>query len=235
MNLNPLNSSTVLSFSALLEMALAKYMYVQCSRCAKAYFGGDARCQQELEAAGLAEKAFDPAELVCGSCAAEEAGNSGLFGVCGRHGTDFLEFKCRFCCSVAMYFWSVKIVSSFTFCLLPALAAPISVLPAMAISNALWACQNTLCPNVRLVPEANNCLTASNALSMLRIHRQAKNLRWAAAFAGICIHFRKQPILMISSFIKPIKRVLLHQIMNDLNKNFIILLLDKFIGKLALK
>jgi RCR-type E3 ubiquitin transferase len=87
-------------------MALAKYIYVQCSRCAKAYFGGDARCQQQLEESGLSERAFDPNELVCGGCAVSSGlGMANGGGICGRHGTDFLEFKCRFCCSVAIYFW----------------------------------------------------------------------------------------------------------------------------------
>ncbi|KAL3078261.1 hypothetical protein niasHS_012148 [Heterodera schachtii] len=89
--------------SALLETALDKYVYVQCSRCLKAYFGGESRCQLGLEEVGRpGGTEFDPAELVCGGCAAE-MGSVGA-GVCGRHGTDFLEFKCRFCCSVAVYF-----------------------------------------------------------------------------------------------------------------------------------
>lgn len=25
--------------------------------------------------------------------------------MCGRHGVEFLEYKCRFCCSIAVYFW----------------------------------------------------------------------------------------------------------------------------------
>uniref|UniRef100_A0A914IC61 RCR-type E3 ubiquitin transferase n=1 Tax=Globodera rostochiensis TaxID=31243 RepID=A0A914IC61_GLORO len=87
--------------SALLETALDKYMYVQCSRCLKAYFGGESQCQLGLEEVGFGTE-FDPAELVCGGCAAE-MGHGGTV-VCERHGTDFLEFKCRFCCSVAVYF-----------------------------------------------------------------------------------------------------------------------------------
>lgn len=45
---------------------------------------------------------YNAEELICGGC-------SDIVGVqiCGRHGIDYLEFKCRFCCSVAVYFWLV--------------------------------------------------------------------------------------------------------------------------------
>ncbi|CAD5232657.1 unnamed protein product [Bursaphelenchus xylophilus] len=74
--------------------ALHRYVYVLCSKCNKAYFGGESRCQQALDSSS-----YKPEELVCGGC-------SDISGapVCGRHGTEFLEYKCRFCCSVAVYF-----------------------------------------------------------------------------------------------------------------------------------
>uniref|UniRef100_A0A915PSJ6 RCR-type E3 ubiquitin transferase n=1 Tax=Setaria digitata TaxID=48799 RepID=A0A915PSJ6_9BILA len=76
------------------EYAMERYMYVPCFKCGKAYFGGESRCQQELD-----NSQYDPEELICGAC-------SDVVGaqICGRHGVDFLEFKCRFCCSVAVYF-----------------------------------------------------------------------------------------------------------------------------------
>lgn len=48
----------------------------------------------------LDDSHYNPEELVCGGC-------SDVVGaqVCGRHGMDYLEYKCRFCCSVAVYFW----------------------------------------------------------------------------------------------------------------------------------
>ena len=60
----------------------------------KAYYGGEARCEEQ---AGNDE--FDPSELVCGACSDVSRAQ-----MCPKHGTDFLEYKCRYCCSVAVFF-----------------------------------------------------------------------------------------------------------------------------------
>ncbi|CAG0891685.1 unnamed protein product [Cyprideis torosa] len=73
--------------------ALDRYAYYECHRCKKVYFGGEARCD------GGMEDAYDPAELVCGACS-----DVARTSVCPKHGTDFLEYKCRYCCSVAIFF-----------------------------------------------------------------------------------------------------------------------------------
>ncbi len=41
---------------------------------------------------------FKEEELVCGSCAAVSLGGATK---CKTHGNDFIEFKCKFCCSVS--------------------------------------------------------------------------------------------------------------------------------------
>jgi len=46
--------------------ALDRYAYYVCSRCDKAYYGGEAQC--EADAGGAAGGQFDPKELVCGGC-----------------------------------------------------------------------------------------------------------------------------------------------------------------------
>lgn len=56
----------------------------------QAYFGGLARC--EAETSGW----WEPNELVCGACS-DVAGAR----TCPKHGADFLEYKCRYCCSVS--------------------------------------------------------------------------------------------------------------------------------------
>ncbi|VDO50976.1 unnamed protein product, partial [Haemonchus placei] len=76
------------------EYAMDRYMYVLCNICQKAYFGGESRCQMALQSFQ-----YNAAELVCGGCSAP-AGTE----VCGRHGAEYLEYKCRYCCSIAVYF-----------------------------------------------------------------------------------------------------------------------------------
>lgn len=61
----------------------------------QAYYGGEARCDVE---AGLGDE-YDPRELVCGACSDVSRAQ-----MCPKHGTDFLEYKCRYCCSVAVFF-----------------------------------------------------------------------------------------------------------------------------------
>ncbi|KAK0411800.1 hypothetical protein QR680_005853 [Steinernema hermaphroditum] len=74
--------------------AMDRYMYVLCFKCNKAYFGGESRCQEALESSQ-----YNPEELICGGCSDTTGAQ-----VCARHGVDYLEYKCRFCCSVAVYF-----------------------------------------------------------------------------------------------------------------------------------
>nr|KAG5689428.1 hypothetical protein BaRGS_012250 [Batillaria attramentaria] len=63
--------------------AMDRYAYYVCFKCKKAYYGGEARCEEQ---AGGGED-YDPKELMC-----------------PKHGSDFLEYKCRYCCSVAVFF-----------------------------------------------------------------------------------------------------------------------------------
>lgn len=42
---------------------------------------------------------YDPSELVCGGCSDVSRAQ-----MCPKHGTDYLEYKCRYCCSVAVFF-----------------------------------------------------------------------------------------------------------------------------------
>lgn len=49
--------------------------------------------------AGGAGESFNPMELVCGGCSDVSRAQ-----MCPRHGADYLEYKCRYCCSVAVFF-----------------------------------------------------------------------------------------------------------------------------------
>lgn len=72
--------------------AMERYSYYQCYKCHKAYFGGITECLAEMVTP-------DPKDLICPSCS-----NVGRKETCSHHGTDFLAFKCRYCCSIAAYF-----------------------------------------------------------------------------------------------------------------------------------
>ncbi|XP_043461333.1 E3 ubiquitin-protein ligase MYCBP2 isoform X1 [Leptopilina heterotoma] len=74
--------------------AMDRYAYYVCYKCQKAYYGGEARC--DVQQGG---ESFDPTELVCGGCS-----DVARAQMCPKHGTDFLEYKCRYCCSVAVFF-----------------------------------------------------------------------------------------------------------------------------------
>ncbi|XP_060534839.1 E3 ubiquitin-protein ligase MYCBP2 isoform X2 [Cylas formicarius] len=73
--------------------AMDRYAYYVCYKCNKAYYGGEARCDAEVG------DNYDPTELVCGACS-----DVARAQMCPKHGTDFLEYKCRYCCSVAVFF-----------------------------------------------------------------------------------------------------------------------------------
>ncbi|XP_062389671.1 E3 ubiquitin-protein ligase MYCBP2 isoform X1 [Sardina pilchardus] len=77
------------------SFAMNRYAYYVCYKCKKAYFGGEARCDAE---AGQGDD-YDPSELICGACSDVSRAQ-----MCAKHGTDFLEYKCRYCCSVAVFF-----------------------------------------------------------------------------------------------------------------------------------
>jgi len=75
--------------------AMDRYAYYVCFKCGKAYFGGEARCDLDAGAGDT----FNPEELVCGGCSDVSQAQ-----MCPKHGTDYLEYKCRYCCSVAVFF-----------------------------------------------------------------------------------------------------------------------------------
>jgi len=70
--------------------SMHKFAYFLCYNCNKPYFGGAANCGVNAD--------FDPSELVCGPCSNPQMSS------CQKHGDDYLEYKCRFCCSVAVWF-----------------------------------------------------------------------------------------------------------------------------------
>jgi hypothetical protein len=84
-------------FNDLESYAMARLSFYMCFSCSTPYYGGKRDCGQPE-----AMQEFKKEDLVCGSCAAKKAG----VGVaeCKTHGKDAIEFKCRYCCSLALWF-----------------------------------------------------------------------------------------------------------------------------------
>ncbi|WAQ98682.1 MYCB2-like protein [Mya arenaria] len=66
--------------------AMEKYSYYQCFKCKK--------CE-----GAAADKEIQEEELVCPPCSDPQRVQQ-----CVKHGVDFIEYKCRYCCSVASFF-----------------------------------------------------------------------------------------------------------------------------------
>jgi len=79
-------------FKQPLKYALAIYSYYMCYKCKKPYFGGLKKCGQEQN-----KEDFDEKELICSEHFPPIPGIT----ECKVHGKDFIEYKCKFCCSVA--------------------------------------------------------------------------------------------------------------------------------------
>lgn len=73
--------------------ALWKFSFFPCSTCANPYYGGDRLCE------GANEANFNPKELVCAACCPFSASAN-----CPKHGSEYTEYKCRFCCNTAAWF-----------------------------------------------------------------------------------------------------------------------------------
>ena len=86
-----------------LEYALKRLSYYMCYVCKKPYFAGRRECgdgpnvNQEDP-----NNNYNPKDLVCG----KDANLSGVAGVtnCPKHGKEYIEYKCRFCCKIASWF-----------------------------------------------------------------------------------------------------------------------------------
>jgi len=82
-------------YNDLQAWSLYKLAYYQCFKCKVPYFGG----MKDCIAAQAASQEFKPEELVCAKCSSLALGLGDTN--CKKHGTDFIEFKCKFCCSIS--------------------------------------------------------------------------------------------------------------------------------------
>jgi len=75
------------------EFALHRYLFFRCFTCKKPYFGGAYEC-------GGADPDIDHNDLICPRCQPPSENIS----ECKEHGSDWIAFKCRFCCNIANFF-----------------------------------------------------------------------------------------------------------------------------------
>lgn len=90
-----ITSPTSPYYNRSIEFALHRYCYYPCFKCQTPYFGGTSRCEGEAD-----DKTIKPEEMICPTCSSPQTKSQN----CSLHGTDYIEFKCRYCCSIAVFF-----------------------------------------------------------------------------------------------------------------------------------
>jgi E3 ubiquitin-protein ligase MYCBP2 len=81
-----------------LEYAMNNFAYYICYDCKSPYFGGMRSCDEN---AGDGNANFDPKDLICGSCCSKKYNKEGQ---CAKHGSEYVEYKCKFCCKTSNWF-----------------------------------------------------------------------------------------------------------------------------------
>ena len=81
-------------FGDLEGYALSIYAYYECHLCKQPYYGGLQRCEAG-DGGGIGRRE----DMICPGCQPGAAEQN-----CAKHGSSFLEYKCRFCCSTAVFF-----------------------------------------------------------------------------------------------------------------------------------
>ena len=79
------------------KYALARFAYYECFKCSTPYFGGKKECENQRD---MNMGDFKKEELVCTQCAAKDMKDATGATNCKTHGTEFIEYKCKFCCNI---------------------------------------------------------------------------------------------------------------------------------------
>ena len=81
------------------EFAMSKLSYYICYKCGQPYFGGLKSCEND----GNEHQAnYKASELICGKCVSNNSASGQK--QCKVHGSEYIEYKCRFCCSISQWF-----------------------------------------------------------------------------------------------------------------------------------
>ena len=84
-------------YGNLMEYAMFKCAFYMCSKCNEPYFGGLYDCVNAEQ-----EQNMKKEDLVCSKCSAQIVG-AGVKD-CPKHGTTYIDYKCRWCCNIALFF-----------------------------------------------------------------------------------------------------------------------------------
>ena len=85
-------------FGNLMAYVEHKVCFYMCSKCDKPYFGGLIDCEQEL----AMEDTTRREDLTCRPCLAKSMSIGS--NICNNgHGAEFIDWKCMYCCSVALF------------------------------------------------------------------------------------------------------------------------------------
>eukprot|EP01096_Ripella_sp_DP13-Kostka_P006733 TRINITY_DN2430_c0_g1_i1.p1 TRINITY_DN2430_c0_g1~~TRINITY_DN2430_c0_g1_i1.p1 ORF type:complete len:685 (+),score=256.80 TRINITY_DN2430_c0_g1_i1:184-2238(+) len=84
------------------DYAMRIFAFYECYQCGGPFYGGRKRCDpganaEDDEAVEAQDRRQAAPERLCSGCC-------GIAAKCKTHGTDYIEFKCRFCCAIATYF-----------------------------------------------------------------------------------------------------------------------------------
>lgn len=87
-------------FEKPLEFALYKCSFYECGKCSEPFFGGLVDCELEM-AQEEERKNVVKEDLRCQPCLLEDLGAGS--DDCKKHGKTDIDFKCCYCCSVALF------------------------------------------------------------------------------------------------------------------------------------
>ena len=108
-------------YNDLAGFALHNCTFYECVKCKEPYFGGMQDCMQAMQS----ENSLKKEDLFCKKCMTEELG----FGkaMCEQHGNEFVDWKCMFCCSIALFICAAGTGNYCTPCHNDAMAGRLSV------------------------------------------------------------------------------------------------------------
>ncbi|KAF2070852.1 hypothetical protein CYY_007838 [Polysphondylium violaceum] len=70
---------------------MERFSYFMCFKCKNPYFGGEKACGENTVD-------FKVEDLICGGCSSN--GNE----TCKIHGKEYIEYKCKYCCNISIFF-----------------------------------------------------------------------------------------------------------------------------------